>query len=70
MVGLQYRTFFHIEMVITNLLSYFFLSFFIIYLTVKWFLTNFDFDFFFFFHENSLFLACVLIQNGSLIDVI
>ena len=44
---------------------FFFLSFFIIYLTVKQFLT--DFFFFFFFTKNlSLSLSPVLIQNGSL----
>ena len=42
---------------------FYFLSFFIIYLTVKWFLTNFDFFFFF----SSL--SPVLIQNGSFIGV-
>ena len=52
----------------------FFLSFLIIYLNVKWFLTDFRFFFFFFFLRKfslslSLSLSPVLIQNGSYISV-
>ena len=49
MVRLQFQTPFFIEMVITDLLSFFFLfflSFFIIYSTVKWFMTDFEILFF------------------------
>ena len=78
MVRLLFRTLFRIEMVITDLLSWFFflLLFFIIYLTVKSFLT--DFEFFFFSLTKILSLSLcrspslspVLIQNESLIGVI
>ena len=42
MVGQQFWTSLCIEIVSTDLLSCFFLLFFIIYLTVKWFLTYFE----------------------------
>ena len=61
MVGQQFWTYLRIEMVSTDLL-WCFLPFFIIYLTVKWFLP----DFFFLI---SLSLSPVLIQNESFIGV-
>ena len=61
MVGLQFRTLFRIEMVITDLLSCF-LSFFIIYLTVKWFMTNFEF-FFIYLFINFFFLKILSLSR-------
>ena len=53
MVGRQFRTSLHIEMVSTDLFPVF-LPIFIIYLTVKWFLTYFEF---FFLMKKSLSLS-------------
>ena len=63
MVGRQFRTSLHIEMCFYLV----FLPFFIIYLNVKWFLTDFEF----FFNEkfSPPLPLLLLIQNGSFIGV-
>ena len=49
-----------LEMVITYLLSRYFLSFLIIYLNVKWFVTDFDVFFIFFYFMKNLSLSLSL----------